>query len=89
MTYKSDLLNLLSERGHLHQITDAGALDALAAKQVVTGYVGFDPTAPSLHIGNLASIMLLKRLQDAAILRELKEALSASCALMIAKAAHC
>jgi tyrosyl-tRNA synthetase len=65
MTYKSDLLNLLSERGHLHQITDAGALDALAAKQVVTGYVGFDPTAPSLHIGNLASIMLLKRLQDA------------------------
>lgn len=65
MTYQSDLLNLLSERGHLHQITDAGALDALAAKQVVTGYVGFDPTAPSLHIGNLASIMLLKRLQDA------------------------
>lgn len=65
MTYQSDLLNLLSERGHLHQITDAGALDKLAAKQVVTGYVGFDPTAPSLHIGNLASIMLLKRLQDA------------------------
>jgi len=65
MTYQSDLLNLLSERGYLHQITDAGALDALAAKQVVTGYVGFDPTAPSLHIGNLASIMLLKRLQDA------------------------
>lgn len=64
MTYQSDLLNLLSERGHLHQITDAEALDKLAAKQVVTGYVGFDPTAPSLHIGNLASIMLLKRLQD-------------------------
>ncbi len=63
--YKSDLLNLLSSRGHLHQITDAGALDALASKKVVTGYVGFDPTAPSLHIGNLASIMLLKRMQDA------------------------
>ncbi len=63
--YTSDLLRLLEERGHLHQITDPEALDALAAKQVVTGYVGFDPTAPSLHIGNLASIMLLKRLQDA------------------------
>ncbi|MEO9669689.1 MAG: tyrosine--tRNA ligase, partial [Marinomonas sp.] len=63
--YKSELLNLLSSRGHLHQITDAGALDALASKKVVTGYVGFDPTAPSLHIGNLASIMLLKRMQDA------------------------
>lgn len=63
--FKSDLLRLLDERGHLHQITDAGALDALASKEVVTGYVGFDPTAPSLHIGNLASIMLLKRLQQA------------------------
>ena len=64
-TFQSDLLRLLEERGHLHQITDAGALDALAQKEVVTGYVGFDPTAPSLHIGNLASIMLLKRLQQA------------------------
>ena len=63
--YTSELLTLLEERGHLHQITDAAALDALAAKQVVTGYVGFDPTAPSLHIGNLASIMLLRRLQQA------------------------
>lgn len=63
--YKSDLLRLLEERGHIHQVTDAGALDALAAKEVVTGYVGFDPTAPSLHIGNLASIMLLRRVQQA------------------------
>ncbi|MBD2841828.1 tyrosine--tRNA ligase [Erythrobacter rubeus] len=63
--YESELLRLLESRGHLHQITDAGTLDALAQKQVVTGYVGFDPTAPSLHIGNLASIMLLKRLQQA------------------------
>jgi len=61
----SDLLRLLSERGHLHQITDPGALDTLAQREVVTGYVGFDPTAPSLHIGNLASIMLLRRLQQA------------------------
>lgn len=63
--FDSDLLRLLSTRGHLHQITDAGALDALAQEQVVTGYVGFDPTAASLHIGNLASIMLLRRLQQA------------------------
>ena len=63
--YTSDLLRLLEERGHIHQVTDTGALDALAAKEIVTGYVGFDPTAPSLHIGNLASIMLLKRLQQA------------------------
>ncbi len=64
-TFDSDLLRLLSERGHLHQITDAGALDARAKGHVVTGYVGFDPTASSLHIGNLASIMLLRRLQQA------------------------
>ncbi|MEM1051367.1 MAG: tyrosine--tRNA ligase [Pseudomonadota bacterium] len=65
MTYESDLLRLLEERDHLHQITDADALDTLASKQVITGYVGFDPTASSLHIGNLASIMLLRRLQQA------------------------
>jgi len=65
ISFESDLLRLLSERGHLHQTTDASALDALAKKQVVTGYVGFDPTASSLHIGNLASIMLLRRLQQA------------------------
>lgn len=64
-TYESDLLRLLEERGHLADLTNAAALDALAKREVVTGYVGFDPTAPSLHIGNLASIMLLKRLQQA------------------------
>lgn len=63
--YTSDLLRLLDERGHIHQVTDAGALDARATKGVITGYVGFDPTAASLHIGNLASIMLLRRLQQA------------------------
>ncbi|MDC0887178.1 tyrosine--tRNA ligase [Altererythrobacter sp.] len=63
--YTSDLLSLLAERGHIHQITDASALDARASKETITGYVGFDPTAPSLHIGNLASIMLLRRLQQA------------------------
>ncbi|KLI63897.1 tyrosine--tRNA ligase [Aurantiacibacter marinus] len=64
-TYNSDLLRLLNERGHVHQVTDAVGLDALAARQTVTAYVGFDPTAPSLHIGNLASIMLLRRVQQA------------------------
>ncbi|MFN2100713.1 tyrosine--tRNA ligase [Altererythrobacter sp. MF3-039] len=63
--YESDLLRLLDERGHIHQVTDPAGLDALAQKEVITAYVGFDPTAPSLHIGNLASIMLLRRVQQA------------------------
>ncbi|HEV2569335.1 tyrosine--tRNA ligase [Sphingomonas sp.] len=63
--YQSDLLNLLSSRGYIHQATDAAALDALASKQVVPGYIGFDPTAPSLHVGSLVQIMLLRRLQQA------------------------
>lgn len=63
--YQSDLLRTLSSRGYLHQITDASALDALAATQVVPGYGGFDATAPSLHVGNLMLIMLLRRLQQA------------------------
>ena len=62
--YQSDLLNLLSQRGYLHQLTDAVALDALAVQQVVPGYIGFDATAPSLHVGNLVSIMMLRRLQQ-------------------------
>lgn len=63
--YQSDLLNLLDERGYIHQITDASGLDALAAQQVVPGYIGFDPTAPSLHVGHLVSIMMLRQLQRA------------------------
>jgi tyrosyl-tRNA synthetase len=63
--FASDLLKLLEERGYIHQLTDAAGLDALARKQVVTGYIGFDATAPSLHVGNLVSIMLLRRLQQA------------------------
>jgi tyrosyl-tRNA synthetase len=63
--YQSDLLRLLDERGHIHQVTDPVALDALARREVVTSYVGFDPTAASLHVGNLASIMLLRRVQQA------------------------
>ena len=63
--YRSDLLRLLDGRGYIHQVTDATALDALAATQVVPGYIGFDPTAPSLHVGSLVQIMLLRRLQQA------------------------
>jgi tyrosyl-tRNA synthetase len=63
--YQSDLLRLLDERGHIHQITDASGLDALAQRQVVPAYVGYDATAPSLHVGNMATIMLLRRLQQA------------------------
>ncbi len=62
--YSSDLLRLLSTRGYIHQLTDAQGLDALAAKQVVPGYIGFDATAPSLHIGSLVQIMMLRRLQQ-------------------------
>jgi len=63
--YNSSLLRLLDERGYIHQVTDAGALDALAQREVVTGYIGFDATAPSLHVGSLVQIMMLRRLQQA------------------------
>ena len=63
--YRSSLMRLLDERGYIHQVTDAEALDALAQKQVVPGYIGFDATAPSLHVGSLLVIMLLRRLQQA------------------------
>ena len=60
----SPLLRTLAERGYIHQTTDAAALDALATTQIVPGYIGFDPTAPSLHVGSLVQIMLLRRLQQ-------------------------
>lgn len=63
--YRSDLLRLLSSRGYIHQITDAEGLDALAMRQIVPGYIGFDATAPSLHVGSLVQIMMLRRLQQA------------------------
>src|SRR5436305_1092130 len=64
-SYSSSLLKLLDERGYLHQLTDAAALDGLASKQVVPAYIGFDATAPSLHVGSLVQIMMLRRLQQA------------------------
>ncbi|MFL6728254.1 MAG: tyrosine--tRNA ligase [Sphingomicrobium sp.] len=65
MTYRSALLRLLDERGYIHQLTDAAALDALASKEIIPGYIGFDATAPSLHVGNLVQIMQLRRVQQA------------------------
>ena len=63
--FKSDLLRLLDERGYIHQLTDAEGLDQLAAREVVHGYIGFDATAPSLHVGSLVQIMMLRRFQQA------------------------
>jgi tyrosyl-tRNA synthetase len=65
MAFQSPLLRLLEERGYIHQATDAEALDALASREIVTGYIGFDATAPSLHVGSLVQIMMLRRMQQA------------------------
>jgi tyrosyl-tRNA synthetase len=63
--YQSSLLKLLDERGYIHQATDAAGLDALAMREVIPAYIGFDATAPSLHVGSLVQIMMLRRLQQA------------------------
>lgn len=63
--FKSDFLRTLQARGYIHQITHSAELDAAAAGGVVTGYIGFDATAPSLHVGSLIQIMMLRRLQQA------------------------
>lgn len=60
---KSEFLRAAGERGFIHQCTDSDALDALAAKGIVTAYIGFDATADSLHAGSLVPIMLLRLLQ--------------------------
>jgi tyrosyl-tRNA synthetase len=62
--FRSEFLNVLSERGFIHQLTDADALDARAAKAKITAYIGFDATADSLHIGSLVQIMMLHWLQQ-------------------------
>jgi tyrosyl-tRNA synthetase len=63
-TYKSDFLNVLATRGFIHQISEPEALDALARSSTISGYIGFDCTAPSLHVGSLLPIMLLYWLQQ-------------------------
>jgi tyrosyl-tRNA synthetase len=62
--YRSDFLKLMASRGQLHQITDDAALDGLLHNERVTAYIGFDCTAPSLHVGSLVQIMTLRRLQQ-------------------------
>ncbi len=62
--YQSSFLKLLSERGQLHDCTDKTALDSILRAKIVTGYIGFDCTAPSLHMGSLSQIMILRRLQQ-------------------------
>lgn len=63
--YTSTLLKTLHDRGYVHQITDDKGLDSLANKEIIPGYIGFDATAASLHVGSLVQIMLLRRLQQA------------------------
>ena len=62
--FKSDFLRVLDERGFIHQISDPEGLDALALKGPITGYVGYDATATSIHIGNLISVTMLYWLQE-------------------------
>jgi tyrosyl-tRNA synthetase len=62
--FKSDFLNVLKERGFIHQASDFEGLDALAAKGEAVAYVGYDCTAPSLHIGNFLTMMMLHWLQQ-------------------------
>jgi len=61
--YKSDFLNILAERGFIHQVSEPDALDQLAKSQSITAYIGYDCTAPSLHIGHLLPTMMLHWLQ--------------------------
>ncbi|MDV4178214.1 MULTISPECIES: tyrosine--tRNA ligase [Rhizobium] len=61
--FKSDFLRTLKERGFIHQISDESGLDDLFAKETVTAYIGYDPTASSLHVGHLTQIMMLHWLQ--------------------------
>jgi tyrosyl-tRNA synthetase len=63
-TFKSELLQVLSSRGFIHQVSEPEALDALAKTARVTGYIGFDCTAPSLHVGSLLPIMMLYWMQQ-------------------------
>jgi tyrosyl-tRNA synthetase len=63
-TYKSDFLHTLASRGFIHQVSEPEALDALAKSSRITGYIGFDCTASSLHVGSLLPIMMLYWMQQ-------------------------
>jgi tyrosyl-tRNA synthetase len=62
--FKSDFLNVLQSRGFIHQISDPDSLDALAARRELVGYIGFDCTAASLHVGSMVQIMCLYWMQQ-------------------------
>ena len=62
--FKSDFLDVLQSRGFIHQISDPDSLDALAARRELVAYIGFDCTAPSLHVGSMVQIMCLYWLQQ-------------------------
>ncbi len=62
--YKSDFLKILAERGFIHQISEPEDLDARARAGTITAYIGFDCTAPSLHVGSLLPIMMLYWMQQ-------------------------
>jgi len=62
--FKSDFLNVLQQRGFIHQISDPESLDAVAARRELVAYTGFDCTAPSLHVGSMVQIMCLYWLQQ-------------------------
>ncbi len=62
--HKSEFLRVLGSRGFIHQVSEPEALDRLAQSSAITGYIGFDCTAPSLHVGNLVSIMMLYWMQQ-------------------------
>jgi tyrosyl-tRNA synthetase len=62
--YKSDFLNILAERGFIHQVSEPDALDARAKAGPISGYIGFDCTAASLHVGSLLPIMMLHWMQQ-------------------------
>lgn len=63
--FKSELMTVMTDRGFVHQCTDSEALDEVLASRTVPGYIGFDCTADSLHVGSLVQIMMLRRLQQA------------------------
>jgi len=62
--FKSEFLRTMQARGYIHQVTHPEELDEAASSGVIVGYIGYDATAPSLHVGNLITIMMLRRLQQ-------------------------
>ena len=62
-SFKSEFLRMVTERGYMQDCSDLEGLDALASSAIVSGYIGFDCTASSLHVGSLVQIMILRALQ--------------------------